>query len=795
MAAKELRALKVLEFQAIRDRLAAHCQTETAAELALDVQPLFDTPKIWSDLKKTKEAYDLLGRSTPPNIRAGADIRDSVVRAGKGVILGGKELYEVGRALEAIRLMQSFIATVPEIDPESEERTTAIDVTELKRIAAALVPQPKVEDSLLYCLEADGALKDSASPELSSLRSKKKSAVARVLERVQAYTTGKQRDLLSDPIYTVRDGRYVIPLKSENRGKIKGIVHGASSTGQTIFLEPQDVLDAANHVREVESAEAHEEQRILKQLSGRIGTVSAPMIGSIDALTQLDLIFAKARLAYELRSSFPEPNQGEAYLEFEQGRHPLLETDTVVPISVGVGKAKSVLITGPNTGGKTVAIKTVGLFVAMLQSGLAVPAAHVKFAPFSQIWADIGDEQSIAQSLSTFSGHIKNIASALNLIRSGSLVLLDEIGAGTDPAEGAALARAVLETFHEAGAAIMASTHYGELKVFAFTAEGFRNASMEFDTKTLRPTYKLVMGAAGASQALKIAQRYGIEEPILDRAKSYLTDTDRDLSVMLQNLENAQKLARNAQAEADKRGAELQRLQQEAEKRIREAEEARKRANARAQEAIDGALRDIRIQADDLLEKVKKSGGAGIDLQKARKDFESLDSKGKDLSGKFRAKEKANESAGPAELAVGDQVTIMGYTQPGVVLEIKNARDVIVQAGPIKMTVQRGKLTKVEKKMLAAPSQARMLSNAKANTVGTEIHLRNMRAEEAKEKLEKAVDDALLAGIPFLRIVHGKGDGILRKVTQDYLKAHRDVKRYRNADPAEGGEGVTIAEF
>jgi DNA mismatch repair protein MutS2 len=399
-------ALRVLEFDAIRARLRARCETPMASALADALEPSFESDRVWESLAATGEAYDAVGRHSLPPLATVRDLRNGARRASKGGTLGGSELFQIGEALATMRALKTFLAPrrqeYPRLWPYSES------LPELERL----------ERTLLDSLESDGTVRDAASPALATLRQRKRAAAARVQERVNEYTTGRTRELLSDPIVTVRDGRYVVPLKAENRGKIRGIVHDTSGSGQTIFLEPEDVVALGNALREVEAAERQEEQRILLTLSGKAGGAANEILGGLDAATALDLLFAKARLGYDMKAVLPE-RRGEHRIEVQGGRHPLLDGDKVVPLELAVGKGSSVLITGPNTGGKTVAIKAVGLFVVMAQSGLMIPALAVGFSPFTQVWADIGDEQSLQQSLSTFSGHIKNISEALRGMRPG----------------------------------------------------------------------------------------------------------------------------------------------------------------------------------------------------------------------------------------------------------------------------------------------------------------------------------------------------------------------------------------
>ena len=743
------------------------------SEIALSLQPSFAEQEIWEQLDQTAEAFDLLGTNPPPNINGVHDVRGPLKLASKGAMLGGNEIYQIGYAHSAIRTMREYL---------EKAQTQKIEFIGLES-------DPKIEREILFAFESDGSIKDEASPALGELRRKKRTAQARIIERIQAYTSGPNRDLLSDPIYTVRQGRYVIPLKAEYKGRIKGIIHDTSATGSTIFLEPDDVLNAANAARQIETQEREEEKRLLTLFSRKVGNIATITIGALTELGKVDITFAKARLGAEMRAQVPIRTSGH-HIEVKSGRHPLLDPNSVIPTDIELGGEQSVLITGPNTGGKTVAIKAVGLFVAMMQSGLLPPALHCRFGHFTQLWADIGDEQSIEQSLSTFSAHLKNIASALNNLKHGALILLDEIGAGTDPAEGAALAQSILLEFQSKGGTVLASTHYGELKAFAFSTEGFINASMEFDQKTLRPTYRLILGAAGASQALRIAERYGIQPHVVERAKEGLSTQQRDIAEMLQNLENAQKQARAAQSEADRKLSELKQLEAVAERKLQDAEDIRKRANERAKDAIDSELRNIRIEAEELFEQVKKGKGT---VQDAREKIRAIDHKGKHLAKPFQPK-KTVESTQVA-LKKGDHVSVLGFQQNGVLLEDPSGREVLVQMGIAKMKIDIRKLIPTGAKPTQATSNKHKLSLNKTMNARTEITLRHKRAEEAIQELERFIDDALLGNVPWVRIVHGKGEGVLRQVTQEFLRKHKDVKSVRDGDATEGGQGVTIATF
>ncbi len=774
-----MHALSVLEFDAVLERLQEHSETSLGAASVEKLRPSFNNDEVWDSIALTREAFDLLSSQAPPSLGAVRDLRDSFRRAQKGGSLGGQELFQCADALRAMREQANFLKAHKDDCPKLYEESL-------------LLPDARrLEEAIFDSLEQNGEVKDSASPHLASLRQRKASTTARLQEKAQSYTTGKNRDLLSDPIVTVRDGRYVIPLKAEYRGRIKGIVHDTSSTGQTIFVEPEDVLQLGNLLREIEAGEREEIQRILLTLSGKLGAVGREAVVGIEATGRIDLVYAKARLAFAMKGAPPDPLKWPR-IEIDGGRHPLLDSAVAIPLNLALGKGESVLITGPNTGGKTVAIKTVGLFVLMAQAGLFPPAKSVRLGPFSQVWADIGDEQSLQQSLSTFSAHVKNIGEALQGLKDGALVLLDEIGAGTDPAEGAALAKAVLLAVANGGGTVLASTHYGELKAFAFDTEGFRNAAMEFDSKTFRPTYRLVMGAAGASHALKIAERYGLPKEVVDQAREGLSTQHLEMSRMMEGLDEAQKQARRAQGEADRRLTELRQLEKRAEEKLAEAEEVRRTAHAKAQEAVENTLRELREQAAEIFEQLKSAGVDARAQEKARADLRAIQDSGQEYAKGLAPKEK--KVASEVTLSKGMHVRVQGYGQPGILLDEPSGKTVQVQMGPLKVNVAVSALTPVEKpKETRAPRSNVRLQKALHAT--TEIHLRAMRAEEALRDLEKFIDDAVLAGVPSIRIVHGKGEGILRSLVQNYLRKNPNVASYRLGEPAEGGHGVTIAVF
>lgn len=770
-------ALRVLEFDRVLQQVAAQCQMPLARQRALDTLPTFDPEAVKAQLDQTLAGLKLLDQDAAPSLHELPDLRQEAKKSARGGVLTSLQLAQMARVLSAMRLMRRYAESADAL---------AHWVTELTE-------DTKLETRLQESLDPDGEILDTASPELARLRQSKRNIAQRLQERIHSYTTGASRDLLSDPIVTTRSGRYVVPVKSEHRGKIRGIVHDTSSTGATLFVEPEDVVQLGNSLRETESAEAAEIERILTKLSGLVGVHGDAIAAGIEALGWLDLTFAKGRHAQETRACEPRI-RGEARIVIHQGRHPLLDPAQAVPLSIDLGSQHDgLLITGPNTGGKTVAIKTVGLYVAMIQSGILPPALEVEMGPFSQIWADIGDEQSLQQSLSTFSGHIRNIATAVKELQPGALVLLDEVGAGTDPAEGAALARAILLTIQARKAKVMASTHYGELKVFGTNTTGFINASMEFDRRELRPTYRLLMGSPGASHALMIAERTGMPKEVIELAQKEAGVQQQEVSQMLDKLDQAEKRARKAQSESDRLAAKLREVERESERKLREIEEARREVRRKAAEQLEETLRELRLEAEQIFDQIKANPTQkGIELARSR--FKDLQQIGQQTARDLRPAPRANPKTESAPLHKGAKVKVVGFGQVGTVVEEPRDGQAYVQLGSVKMRFPIAQLQPTEEAIAAPKPQSRPnLQLQKVQSTSMELVLISMRAEDAQVELDKFLDESLLAGFPSVRIVHGKGEGILRKLTHDRLRAHRGVASYRDGEPSEGGSGVTIA--
>ena len=774
-----MHSLRVLEFDAVLKMLAERCDTPQGAAAATASVPSFDADVVWAELEKTREADSIL-ISDSLRLAGLHDVAGPLRLAEKEAVLDGAALYKVGESLSAMAKARDVL---------HRHRDSAV---RLWRLGERLPELPKVERRLLASLDGDGYVRDEASVELGAARKKKASAAQRTLERIQSYVSGKTRDLLSDSVYTVRDGRYVVPLKAEHKGKVKGIVHDTSASGSTIYVEPDDIVALGNELRQAEAMERAEIERVLRELSGMVGRDAPAIRDGLEAAGEIDLVLARARFGQDSGACLPERLDG-ARIEVREARHPLLPRETCVPVSMKLGGDVDVLlITGPNTGGKTVALKTLGLAVTMAQSGMMPMAKAVKLGCFRQVWADIGDEQSLEQSLSTFSGHVKNIAEALSSLKPGALVLLDEVGAGTDPDEGSSLARALLLAFQKGGAKVMASTHYGELKLLAANAPGFVNASMEFDEATLRPSYRLLVGVPGSSHALKIAERYGIPLSVLEEAQSGLSEQEADVARMIERLQAAERQAVEATEEAERLTSRLRAVEKEAESKIVKAEEARRSVRERATEELESLLREIRIEASDIFEQLKKDPTqAGFD--QARQRLKELQDVGQSFVKETKVQPVAPATKSSAgQLARGTPVRIAGFSQTGIVLEEPKGGKVLVQAGAMKLTCNLSDLTPLQP---SGPVRSRggAVSLNKAMHAKPEIHLRQLRAEDAQLELERFLDEAVLAGLSNVRIVHGKGEGILRKVSQDLLRRHKDVRSFHEADPEEGGAGVTIA--
>lgn len=774
-------ALKAIEFALVLDMLAERCETEAAANAARALEPRSDPGQVQRLLEETSEARRLLETDVVASFSGLRDVGTAVDGARRGMQVPGEVLFRIYETLMTARKAHAYFMGKSAVAPTLAAR------------AKRIVPQPDLERCISETVLPDGQVKDSASAELGRLRSRKAVLTARATERMQALCN-RYREVLSDAVVTQRSGRWCLPVRADHKGAVRGIVHDTSATGMTVFVEPEEVVAIGNEIREVQAQERHETERILRELSGLVGTRADEILDSLAACEELDLILAKARLSLDLRCVPPRISETPRLI-LRQARHPLISPDEVVATDLDVGQGyRCLLITGPNTGGKTVALKLAGLAAAMSQCGLHVPAADAVLSVFPQIWADIGDEQSLQQSLSTFSAHLRNIQRMLNSVEPGALVLLDEIGAGTDPTEGAALAKSILNHLLRVGALTLCSTHYGELKAFAYNTDGMQNASMEFDVESLRPTFRLRIGIPGASHALTIAQRYGIPAEILEEARAGLSVGQQEVMKMLEKLDLAQKQADTARADAERLSKELQEERRALRERIREADEARRKARESVAEQMEAIRRELRAEAERLFEKLRTAAAPSRETEKARADLKALDAVAREFV------EEMEEAPAPPAVgrtaAKGDTVRVRSYGQTGRVVSDPADGRVQVQVGALKLTVGLDDLEVVEEpKKPARPTGTSRLALRRAVDISPELHLRKMRAEDALEELERYMDDALLAGLDRVRIVHGKGTGTLRKLVHEFLDRCPGVAGFRLGAVSEGGEGVTIAEL
>ncbi len=792
----DVKTLNVLEYPKILERLAGHCDFSASAELARALEPTASAELARAWLAETTEARKLLSIQDV-GVGGAHDIRPSVELAARGGVLDPRALLDVKSTLISCRdLKKTF------------ERKQA-EYPRLFEVALGLPDTFGLVDAISRVLSERGEILDSASPKLADLRRSLKVAQDRLMSRLQRYLTdSKTAAMLQEPIITQRDGRYVIPLRAEFKGKIKSVIHDQSSSGATLFIEPLPVVEANNEIRELQLAERDEERRILAEVSALVGARAAELKHGIENLAYLDFIFAKAKYAEELKASEPilheqaEKNgrQPKLKIELRRARHPLLNPETVVPIDVDPPEGtRAIVITGPNTGGKTVSLKTVGLLALMAQSGLHIPAQSGSALPcFRAVYADIGDEQSIEQSLSTFSGHIANIIRILKEIDARSLTILDELGAGTDPQEGAALARAILAHLLEVGATTLVATHYPELKAFAHNAEGVVNASLEFDVQTLRPTYKFAIGLPGRSNALLIAQKLGLPRSIIEAAKAEINPLDLRADKLLDDIRKERNRTSREREKLEKSRAKLEEQSRELQKRLDHIEDERREtlAKARAEGELEVAV--LKKNIESLKARLKKAAQPLQAIQAVEKKMEEMAEKAE------APVERQNPSAGGQEAAggefrLGEKALVTSLNAEGVIIALSEA-EAEVQIGTLRARAKLSDLRKrqtVEEK--SAKPQAAPASSASFRPVsaspGMEVDLRGLMADDALDKLERYLEQAYLAGLPFVRIIHGKGTGRLRQAVREALRGHEYVRSFEEGGDKEGGEGVTVAKL
>jgi DNA mismatch repair protein MutS2 len=791
------KSLLTLEYPLILDRLSEHAAFSASKELIHGLSPSGDPEWVQKRLEETTEARHLLSLQADLTIGGARDVRASVESAGRGAVLEPHEILDIKSTLIAARTLRRRF--------EDEETLYPA----LRQIALRLELVEELIFSISSVLSERGDVLDNASELLSTIRRDLRVAHGRLTDKLQSLLSDpKVVPLLQEPIITQRDGRYVIPLRAEFKGRLKSIVHDQSTSGATVYVEPIQVVELNNQVRELELAERDEVRRLLAELSASIGERAQEIENTVLAIAELDVAFAKAHYAEALRSSEPiiepfqqdhagDPHPGTT-LKLLQARHPLLDQETVVPVDLVLDdETYALVITGPNTGGKTVTLKTAGLLVLMAASGMHIPATSgSRMSLFDEVYADIGDEQSIEQSLSTFSAHISNIIHILENASRRSLVLLDELGAGTDPQEGAALAQALLETFLERGVTTLVATHFTALKTYAHVADGVRNASVEFDLESLQPTYHLTIGLPGRSNALAIAQRLGLDDGVLEKARQWVSADALEADALLDEIHHQREQARRALQEAEASRQKAHEHEKELARRLDSIEDERLEMLDQAREQAASEVEGVREELEKLRRQLKLAGQPLEILDEVQGVLEDLDRAVTEPVVRERPVHKPVERA----IKLGDKVHLNTIDTEGVVTSL-DEEQAEVQVGRLRIRAKMDELSlagegdeEPTEGSTPRPEATRVRSRPSARPP-LELHLRGLRVEEALVDLDRHLDSAYLAGMPFVRVVHGKGTGTLRKAVREALQGNRYVRSFESGSPSEGGEGVTVVHL
>ena len=783
------KALNTLEFDKIKNMLSSKAASALGKRLADELMPSSDISDIRRWQTETSVAVSMIMKKGSLVLGGLKDITDSLKRVNVGGVLSIDELTSIGSFLYCARKAKKY----------SESESKNDDFSALSSYFDAIVCISELENDIERCIIDGKEISDEASPALRDIRRSIRVSNDRIKEHLSGIIhSSAYKNMLQDAVITIRNDRYCVPVKQEYKNSFPGMIHDRSSTGATLFIEPMSVVQLNNKIKELKGDEKREIDKILARLSQEVYENSGAIAADMEVLSQLDFIFAKAELSVSMKASEPVFND-KGYINIKKARHPLLEPKSVVPTDIYLGgDFNTLLITGPNTGGKTVSLKTIGLFTLMGQSGLHIPAFdNSELTVFEEVFADIGDEQSIEQSLSTFSSHMSNIVRILNKVTNNSLVLLDELGAGTDPTEGAALAIAVIKYLHALGVRTAVTTHYSELKVFALTAEGVENASCEFDVETLRPTYRLLIGVPGKSNAFAISSRLGLPEYIINEAKEVLSHEDVRFEDVITELEISKKAVAEEQERAEQYRREAQKLRLDAEKQKQKLEKQREKIINDARDEARRLVSDAKDEADSIVKEIRR-------MQRDNAGLDKIDSRRKKLKEKLNSMESGtvrNSAAHPVpkELHTGDRVYIHSLAQSGVVISAPDSSgNVMIKTGIMKVKIGIEDLsldTVEEKPKQQAKKYAAGFKNSKAKDISPQVDLRGLMALEAIDKLDKYLDDACLAGLNQVTIIHGKGTGALRSAVQDYLRTNRRVKSYRAGLYGEGEAGVTIAEL
>ena len=779
--------LRVLEFNKIKEKLRKYAVTSGGKELVDNLAPYSSAYEVRETLEESREALELLIKKGNPPFEGLHDVREGIERAKKGGCLNPAQLLYIGNMLRCTSRIQEYLTR-----KEEEE-----SFPKLEDLAYILTPIKNLENEIENAIVSEEEISDRASSTLHNIRRSLKEKNSSVREKINSIVRSNAK-YLQDAIYTMRGDRYVLPVKAEYKGAVPGLVHDQSSTGATLFIEPMSLVNLNNEIKELKLKEQAEIERILWALSKKVKDNSDVCSSNMKILLQIDFIFAKGKYASSIDGMMPKVNEDGSF-NLVGAKHPLIDKDNVVPSDIYLGKNFSVLmVTGPNTGGKTVTIKTVGLLHLMGMSGLLIPTRDDSSISFyREVFADIGDEQSIEQSLSTFSSHLTNIVGIMREADRDSLVLFDELGAGTDPTEGAALATAIIETLKERGTKIIGTTHYSELKGYALKTPGVENASVEFDVETLRPTYRLLIGVPGKSNAFEISRRLGLDDFVIEKAKGFVSEENMQFEDLIRDLQEKSIIANRDAREAERIKIETEKIKRTYEEKLKRLETTRDKAYNEARREAKEIISAAKDEADEILkamrelEKLGISGGGRKRLEEERKKLkDSLEDREKAL-----IKERENAGEAIEKVTLGMEAFLPSLNQKVIIISMPdNKGEVQVEAGIMKINVKLKDLRKAEK---TKEEKVRKKREVKLNlrSVESRLDLRGLDAEEACYRTDKYLDEAYMANLGEVTIVHGKGTGILRKAINDMLKRHPHVKSYRLGAYGEGGDGVTMVEL
>ena len=789
------KVLTTLEYNKIIDLLTEKADSEPGKKLCRELVPSTDLSAIRTAQRETKDALARLFRIGSTSFGSNRDLGFSI------------RSLEIGSSLSMSELLKlaSFLDNVSRIKTYGKKEREDLPNDSLDAYFEGLTPMTQLANEINRCILSEEEMADDASPKLKSIRRSKLSTNEKIHSQLTSMVNGAYRTFLQDAVITMRDNRYCIPVKAEYKSQVSGMVHDQSSTGSTFFIEPAAVVNLNNQLKELDLQEQEEIEVILGDLSSQAAVHTTELAADQKIMTTLDFIFAKAKLAMEQNATEPIFNT-EHYIQIRKGRHPLLDKKKAVPIDVRLGKDFDLLvITGPNTGGKTVSLKTVGLFTLMGQAGLHIPALdRSELSIFSEVYADIGDEQSIEQSLSTFSSHMTRVVHILQHADADSLCLFDELGAGTDPTEGAALAIAILNYLHDRGIRTMATTHYSELKIYALSTNFVENACCEFDVETLRPTYRLLIGIPGKSNAFAISSKLGLSDEIIHAAKEQISKEDESFEDVIADLEQSRVTIEKEQQEIAEYKERIRTLQEQLQKKNEKIDQAKDKILRDANEKARAILQEAKDVADETIRDFNKAG-ASADIKELEKKRQKVRDKINEKNGKLalgntQKKPADQKTVDPKKLKKGDSVKIISMNLKGIVNTLPDARgNLFVQCGIMRMQTNVNDLVPVKEETITAPALQRTntgkLKMSKSFSVSSEINLLGCTVDEAIAKLDKYLDDAYLAHLPSVRVVHGKGTGALRNAVQSHLKRLKYVKEYRLGEYGEGDAGVTMVTF